>query len=140
MPAQVYNQTFSFGDIFLHMDYYYYKIKWKDHTFEYITNFKKHEQLVNSEDFDSKTMIYIEKTFSDRIVCYNFKHFQNKLIKPKWKSGERKILKFYLYNHKHSNYFYARSYELILSGNYYDIFYYNPFKISGNHFSFELDV
>ena len=134
-PAQVYNETFSFGDIFLRMNYYYYNKRFKDHTFWHVTNFKRHETLVNSEDFDSKTMIYIEKTFTDYTVCYNFKHFQDKLIKPKWISGERKILKFYLYNHKYSKYFVAERYELFLSGNDYDIIDYNPFKISRNNFS-----
>ena len=52
-PAQVYNQTYTFGDIFLYMRYYYYSKGLKRYSFKSILNMKKYEQLVNSKYFKS---------------------------------------------------------------------------------------
>ena len=131
-PAQVYNQTYTFGDIFLYMRYYYNDKGQKGYLFKSIRNMKKYEQLVNSKYFNSKTMIHIEKTFNHFTLCYNFKHFQNKFFKPKWEFAERTIFEFYLYTHKLDV---GPPYGLILSrNNDYNIIEYNQYSILRNIF------
>ena len=65
-PAQLYNQTFSFAEVFI-------GIQFKDSNNKIgVINFT--EEQNNSE-------IYYEKTISDRIICYHIKYLHSKQLK-----------------------------------------------------------
>ena len=81
-PAQVYNQTFSFNELFIGIDFITSNGKYE---FSTIDNFTKEEQN-NGE-------IYYEKTISSKMICYHFKYLHSKQLKRK----QRKIYSFRLY-------------------------------------------
>ena len=80
-PAQIYNQTFDFNELFIEL--------------EYISSEGSFHKIHNFED---ETEIEFEKTISSDLVCYHFKHLNSKEIKHK----QKKIYLFHLYHH-HNN-------------------------------------
>ena len=80
-PAQFYNQTFSFGEVFILIEF----ISLNDKYYE-IVNFTDGEQNNNE--------IYYEKTISFEMICYHFKYLHSKQLKHK----EGRIYKFWLYH------------------------------------------
>ena len=69
-PAQVYNQTFGFAEVFIGI----YFIG-SNSIYHNIVNFPDRKQN-NSE-------IYYEKTISDLMICYQFKYLLSKQLKHK---------------------------------------------------------
>ena len=83
-PAQLYNQTFSFDEVFISIEF----IK-PNGKFGEIFNFTD-EQQNNSE-------VYYEKTISNLMICYHIKYLHSKQLKHK----QGLIYPFYLYHHNY---------------------------------------
>ena len=88
-PAQVYNMTIGFGDVFLSS-----KFIRSNGTFSRIVKFKNEDQ--------TSSEIHYEKTISKLMICYHFKYLHSKQLKRK----KGKIYSFELY---HRNYKTSRS-------------------------------
>ena len=129
-PAQVYNKTFNFGEIFISMSYYLMENKNGYDTSHYrpIYNFTKYQEDIQSQKFNSTVDIQIEKTISHLTVCYNFKHPQNKVKRPEITTS---IYTFILYNQTGGEFIIVLSSKNHSPNHEYD----NIFKISGDNFS-----
>ena len=122
-PAQLYDQTFSFAEVFIVIEFTLLNDKYVE-----IVNFTDKEQNNNK--------IYYEKTISYEMICYHFKYLHSEL---KHKQG--KLYLFYLYHQNdvflndtllYNNYHY---YLFISSNtNYPNLQTDNPLFISGNKF------
>ena len=129
-PAQVYNKTLNFGEIFMYMEYYltdnengYY-----DSYHKLITNIAEHEEDIQLRKFNSTVDIQIEKTISHEHVCYNFKHPQDKVKRPKTSTS---IYIFILYHQKNAKFNIILSSKNHSPNNEFD----NLFSLSGDNFS-----
>ena len=80
-PAQIDNNTFNFGEIFVYIKYYYkmHEFWEKPLSIFNTTNY----QRFNSKNFSSKNHIQFEKTMTRDTICYIFKYSNKKLINPK---------------------------------------------------------
>ena len=81
-PAQVYNMTFGFADVFIRT--------------EFISSNGKSSRIAkfkNEDQINSK--IHYEKTISERDICYHFKYLHSKQLKSK----QGTIYLFQLYHH-----------------------------------------
>ena len=132
-PAQVYNQTLNFGEIVIYMDYYLMDDEngYFNTHFHAIWNFTKHEEDVQSQKFNSTVDIQIEKSISHLRVCYNFKHPQNKVIRPRF---SKKIYQFILYHQNRTSFNIVLSSKNHSPNNNID----NEFEVSGDNFFFQI--
>ena len=128
-PAYVYNKTFNFGEIFVYLEYYLTNNEegYYGSYYYQMTNLAEQEQDIQSQKFNSTVDIQIEKTISDEVVCYNFKHPKNKIKRPKIAPP---IYVFILYHQKHAKVNIKLSSKNHSPNNQYD----NLFKISGDNF------
>ena len=121
-PAQVYNMTFGFADVFIRIDFIRSNGK-----FSRIVKFKNEDQI-NSE-------IHYEKSISNWTICYHFKYLHLKQLKRK----KAKIYLFTLYHYSYetsSSYFNNYPYRLYFTS---DVNYPShqkdyPILIFGNNF------
>ena len=122
-PAQLYNQTFSFTEVFIHIEFILSNDKYE------IINFIDEEQNNNKINY--------EKTVSFKMTCYHLKYLHSKQLKHK----QGKIYKFWLY-HQNDVFSYDTSayinfpYYLFLTSdiNYPNLQTDNPLYIMGNNF------
>ena len=84
-PAQVYNMTFDFNEIFIQIDF--------------MDSNSTYHRMINltNEDDQNKSEIHYEKTIRKYIICYHFKYPNSKQLKHK----HGNIYSFWLY---HQNY------------------------------------
>ena len=120
-PAQVYNQTLSFNEVFIEIEFIRSNGKYE---YSIIDNFKDEEQN-NGE-------IYYEKTISSKIICYHFKYLHSKQLKRK----QRTIYKFQLYHQNYGTFIINFPYSLFLTSdvNYPNVQKDNLILIYGNIF------
>ena len=83
-PAQVYNKTFSFGQLFMSIKYYSIDDEYQGSYYWQIQNLANYEKNIQSRKFNSTVDIQIEKTINHNVVCYNFKHPRNKVKRSKF--------------------------------------------------------
>ena len=117
--AQLYNQTYSFGEMFVGIEY----IK-SNGKFGQILNFTDQQQN-NSE-------IYYEKTIDKFKVCYHFKFMHSKQLRHK----QGTIYKFQLYQQNGGTSIINFPYALFITSdvNYPDVQKDNFILVYGNHF------
>ena len=127
-PAQIYNKTFGFGEVFILVKYYLMDNEngYYNQHYRQIENIKKYEEYMKSEEFNSTVGIQFEKIITHDFICYNFKHPQDKTKRSKITDT---IYTFILYHHKN------REFNIVLSSkshsnNKYD----NLFKVLGDKF------
>ena len=118
-PAQIYNQTFDFNELFIELEYVS-----SEGSFHKIHNFKD----------ETETEIEFEKTISSNLVCYHFKHLNSKKIKHK----QQKIYLFHLYHRQNVNEIIVPYYYLFFTSNviYPNILKDNFLFIYGKNFYF----
>ena len=117
-PAQFYNQTFSFAEVFIGL--------------KFIISNDEYDKIVNFiDDKQNDSKIHYEKTISNLMICYHFKYLHSKQLKHK----QRRIYTFELY---HQNYeiSFKFPYDLFLTSeiNYPNYEKDNPLYIYGNNF------
>lgn len=117
-PAQLYNHTYKFNEVFIGT-----KFITSNGKYDEITSFNEENQNIGK--------IYYEKTISDSLVCYQFKYLHSKQLKHK----EGAIYRFHLY-HQASMDTFKFPYFLFLSSdiNYPKFKTDNPLFIFGNNF------
>ena len=132
-PAQVYNQTFDFGETVIYMDYYLMDDEngYFNTHFHTIWNFTKHEQDIQSQKFNSTVDIQIEKSISHLRVCYNFNYPKNKIKRPRF---SKKIYAIILYHQNRASFNIIFSSKNHSPNNNID----NEFEVSGDHFFFQI--
>ena len=111
-PAQVYNQTFNFNEMFIEIRFY--------------SNDEKVEKLVTNFTDEDQNEIQYEKTISSYMTCYHFKYLNTKQLNNK----ELYTYSIYLYYHNESV---SPYYHLFISSdmNYPNLRNDDHFKIFG---------
>ena len=115
-PAQLYNHTLKFGEVFFSMKFIISNDKYKE------INFVEENQNINE--------IYYEKMISDTLVCYQFKYLHSKQLKYK----QEKIYTFRLYQGSMDVYNYPYLLFLSSDGNDPNLKTDNKLYLFGNNY------